>query len=422
MRRTLVGGLVLAVVSGPALVGANPASAADNKVLTVGITEDVDNLNPFKGINAESYEAWQVMYNYLTGYSQKDFSPVPELATAWVESPDHKTWTYTIQSGVKWSDGVPLTSADVAYTFNRILHGKVEQVNYGNYVASITSVTAPNPTTVVMKVSRPSPIMIHLQVPILPEHIWKNVSEKQVSSYKNQPTAGHPIVGSGAFVLTARTPNQFVRFVANKDYFQGAPKIDQLNFRWYGTQESMIQALKKGDIDMVDNIDPGPYNSLNNVKGITRVSAAYPAFDEFAFNTGAALEDGTPIGDGNPVLKDKAFRVAIAHAVDLKTLLQRSLQGRGSVGSTVISPLFPDQHWDPGSTTFDYNVTEANSLLDAAGYPKGKNGIRVDKQGKPIKLRLFARSESQSSKQAIQFLAGWLKAVGHRLDRQDVHQ
>ena len=73
---------------------------------TVGITEDADSLNPFTGITVQAYEAWQVMYDHLIGYGQKDFSPVPQLATAWVESPDHSTWTYTIRSGVKWSDGV----------------------------------------------------------------------------------------------------------------------------------------------------------------------------------------------------------------------------------------------------------------------------------------------------------------------------
>jgi peptide/nickel transport system substrate-binding protein len=405
--------LVAAVVAGPALLGAgSPASAADAKLFTVGITEDADSLNPFTGINAEAYEAWQVMYNYLTGYSQKDFAPVPELATAWVESPDHTTWTYTIRSDVKWSDGVPLTSADVAYTINRVIKGKYEQTNYGNYVTSITSVTAPDPTTVVMKVKTPTPAMIHLQVPILPEHIWKNVSEKQVKSFSNEPSSGKPIVGSGPFVLTAHSKNQYMRFKANPDYFQGAPKIGELDFRWFGSQEPMTQALKTGEIDMVDNIDAGPFQSLQGAKGVTTVAAKYPGFDEFAFNTGAALADGTPIGNGNAVLKDKAFRVAIAHAVDLKTLLDRSLHGRGEIGSSVIPPLFPDQHYDPGATAYDYNVAEANSLLDAAGYPKGKNGIRVDKQNKSITLRLFARSESQSSKQAIAFLQGWLKDVG----------
>ena len=75
-------------------------------------------------------------------------------------------------------------------------------------------------------------------------------------------------------------------------------------------------------------------------------------------------------------------------------------------------PIYPDLHYDPGTTTYNFDLAEANKELDAAGYPKGSNGIRVGKDGKPINLRLFARAESASSKQAIAFLAGWLKDVG----------
>jgi peptide/nickel transport system substrate-binding protein len=413
VRRLVVGTVICALAGGPALLaGSSPASAATPKVFTLGITEDVDSLNPFTGINAEAYEAWGMMYDYLIGYSQTDFSPVPDLATAWVESPDHSTWTYTIRSGVKWSDGVPLTSADVVYTFNRIMHGTYEQTNYGNYVASISSVTAPNPTTVVMKVKTPSPIMTRLAIPILPEHIWKNVSEKQVTSFSNEPTAGHPIVGSGPFVLTAHSKNQFLRFKANPNYFQGAPKVGEVDFRWFGSQEPMTQALRSGEIDIVDTLDAGPYKSLLGVKGISTVAAEYSGFDEFAFNTGAALSNGTPIGNGNPALKDKAFRLAIVHAVDIQSLMSRGLQNRGQIGNSIIPPIYPALHYDPGPATYDYNVAEANQMLDAAGYPKGSNGIRTGKDGKPINLRLFARSESQFSQQAIHFLAGWLKDVG----------
>jgi peptide/nickel transport system substrate-binding protein len=405
--------VIAAVAGGPALLaGSSPASAANPTVFTVGITEDVDSLNPYTGINAEAYEAWGMMYDYLIGYSQTDFTPVPDLATAWQESPDHSTWTYTIRSGVKWSDGVPLTSADVVYTFNRILKGTYEKTNYGNYVEGISSVTAPNATTVIMKVKRPSPIMTRLAVPILPEHIWKNVTAKQVTSFSNEPKSGQPVVGSGPFVLTAHSKNQFLRFKANPNYWAGAPKVAEVDFRWFGSQEPMTQALRSGEIDIVDALDAGPYKSLQNVKGVTTIAAEYSGFDEFAFNAGAALSDGTPIGNGNPALKDKAFRLAIAHAVDTKTLMARALQNRGQLGNSIIPPIYPALHYDPGAATYDYNVAEANQMLDAAGYPKGSNGIRVGKNGKPIKLRLFARSESQFSKQSIGFLAGWLKDVG----------
>ena len=148
----------------------------DSSTFTVGFQQDVDNLNPFIGILASTYEVWGVTYDFLVGYSQKNFSPEPQLATSWTESADHSTWTFNLRHGVKWSDGVPMTSADVVYTFNRIKNNSFEQTNYGNYVANIKSITAPDPNTVVFTVSQPTPIMLHMQVPILPEHIWKDVS------------------------------------------------------------------------------------------------------------------------------------------------------------------------------------------------------------------------------------------------------
>jgi peptide/nickel transport system substrate-binding protein len=89
-------------------------SARPASTLTVGTTQDVDSLNPFVGILATSYEVYQMTYDTLTGYSAKDFSPTPGLASSWKTSPDGLTWTFTIRSGVKWSDGVPLTAHDVA--------------------------------------------------------------------------------------------------------------------------------------------------------------------------------------------------------------------------------------------------------------------------------------------------------------------
>ncbi|HEX3906965.1 MAG TPA: ABC transporter substrate-binding protein, partial [Mycobacteriales bacterium] len=173
--------VVLAVATPMAALAASstPSPSAvparNASTLTVGISQDVDSLNPFVGVLASSYELYQLSYDTLTEYSPNDFTPKPGLATSWKTSPNGLTWTFTIRSGVKWSDGVPLTAHDVAYTFNRVMHGLNEQTNYGNYVADLKSVTAPNDTTVVMTTKHPDPSMLALSVYILPEHIWKNV-------------------------------------------------------------------------------------------------------------------------------------------------------------------------------------------------------------------------------------------------------
>jgi peptide/nickel transport system substrate-binding protein len=380
--------------------------------LTVGILNDVDSLNPFTGIVAEAYEVWGTMYDTLTGYAAEDFAPTPRLAQEWTTSADGKTWTYTIRSGVTWSDGSPLTAGDVAYTFNRIMKGSYEQTNYGSYVANITSVTAPDDTTVVMTTKVPTPIMTRLAVPILPEHIWSKVTATQVKSYANQSD----VVGSGPFTLVERKAGQFIRLRANTGYWDGVPKIDELVFRVYANADALAQALKAGEVDVADGLDADVWQSLRSVDGITAYAAKYYGFDEIAFNTGAALDDGTPIGDGHPALKDKRVRVALSYAVDKATIVDRVLNGTGTADSTIIPPIYADLHLDATNpATFD--PAKANALLDAAGYAKGADGIRTMPDGsKPLKLRLLARQESQPSQQTAKFVQGWFEDVGVAVD------
>jgi peptide/nickel transport system substrate-binding protein len=388
------------------------ASARPPTTLTIGTTQDVDSLNPFVGILATSYEVYQMTYDTLTGYSAKDFSPTPGLASSWKTSPDGLTWTFTIRSGVKWSDGVPLTAHDVAYSFNRVMHGSYEQTNYGNYTENIASVTAPNDTTVIMKTKTPSPSMLALGVYIIPEHIWKNVSEKAVGTFKN--TA---MVGSGPFVMEQRATGQFIRLKANPNYWGGAPHVNQVVFRIFDDQDAMVQALRKGEIDFADNLQSSLYKSLNNAPNITQVPAVYTAFDEIGMNTGAATASGQPIGNGNPALKVTAVRQAINWAINRQTLVSRVLDGYGQVGTTIIPPIYANEHYQPPpSEMYTYNPAKANEILDAAGFTKDSHGIRVDPStGKEVSLRLFGRSDSQPSRQTVQFVQAWLQAIGFKI-------
>ncbi len=398
-------------------VSASP-TAQPKTTFTVGFLQDVDSLNPFVGILSSSYEAWGVTYDTLLGYSQKDFSPVPQLASSWQESADHLTWTYKIRPGLKWSDGVPLTAHDAAYTFNRIINGSFEQNNYGSYVANITKAEAPDDTTLILTVSKPTPIMLRLAVYILPEHIWKNIDEKAAQTNKNEP-----IVGSGPFIFEQHVVGQFIRFKANPSYWAGAPKIKELVFRIFQSEDTMVAALKKGEIDFADSLGSTSFDSLKSDKNITTVPAEYTGFDELAMNTGAATDKGVPIGDGNPALKDKRVRQAINYAIDTKSLVSKVLGGYGEEGTSIIPTIYAKEHYDPGSATRTFNLDKANQILDDAGYTKGSDGIRVDPAtGKQLKFRLFGRSDSPTSKDSVQYIAGWLGKIGMSIQTQIVSE
>lgn len=380
---------------------------------TIGLTQDIDSTNPFTGIAAASYEIYQLQYDTITGYAAKDFSTVPSLAESWSPSANGLVWTFHLRPGVRWSDGTPLTASDVAYTFNRVIKGTYEQTNWFNYVANVTKVVATDPTTVVVTVKKPTPVMYHISIPILPEHIWSKISEKAVANFANEPTPGHPIVGSGPFMLTQVVKGQFIRMERNPYYWGPPTHIDHLVFRVFNNQDSMAQALQRGEIDFADSLDPGVFNALKSNDKITTVDAKYSGFDEIAMNTGAALDDGTPIGNGNPALKDVRVRQAISYAMDMSTIVKKVYGGYGQVGSSIIPPIYANLHYDPGPTAYTFDLAKANQILDAAGYTKGSDGIRRDPNtGKELNFRLYGRSSSDTSEHTVQYAAGWLKQIG----------
>ncbi|MCB0901618.1 MAG: ABC transporter substrate-binding protein, partial [Actinobacteria bacterium] len=407
--------LALPLVPASAEETPSPSGTAEKTVFTVGITQDVDTTNPFTGIAAASFEAYQMMYPTLTEYSAEDFSTVPGLAESWEESEDQTYWTYKIRPGLKWSDGQPLTARDAAYTFNRVINGDIEQTNYGGYTSTITKAVAEDDTTLKLFVKRPSPIMYHLAVYILPEHIWKNIDGKQAKSYKNEPKDGEPVVGGGPFVLVERRKGEFLRFEANPNFYGGKPAADEVVFRVYKNTDAIAEALRKGEIDYANDLSANVFNSLEGAEGITTVPSVYSGFNQIAFNMGAALTDGTPIGNGSKLVLDPQVRLAVAQAIDRQVLADKVYGGFATPGSTVIPPLYRDLHLEPADPV-GFDLGAANATLDAAGYTMGDDGVRVSPDGERMSLRLLGRQESSESQKVVEYVKDWLGQIGIEVD------
>jgi peptide/nickel transport system substrate-binding protein len=404
---------------GIALTGSSSPAAADDKTtFTLGILSEVDSFNPFLGVQAEAYEAWALNYDFLVGYSMKDISPQPELATKWTPSKDGLTWTLDIREGVKWSDGQPLTAKDVAYTLSRIIDGGPEAVNYGTYLKGATSATATDDTHVVLKLSKPIASLPLLPIPIVPEHIWKNVSEDDVKSYAAEPENGQPVVGSGPFSLVEGTAGgSTYRFERNPYYWGPKPHIDEVVFRVYKSADPMVQALIKGEIDFAEDISPLQVKSLEGKQGITTHFGNGVYFDEIAFNTGAVdPETGQPKGDGNPALQDPKFRHALGYALDNQVIADKVYQGAAEAGQTIIPPSYSEWRWAPsGDQAFTFDLDKAGQLLDEAGYKVGSDGLRTMPDGSPLgTLRLAARSDASSdtSVNTMDYFKEWLDELG----------
>lgn len=404
---------VTLLAAATAAIGITPAHAdtPSTTVLRVGLTQDIDSLNPFLAEYATSTDIGRVMYDFLTAYDPRDEHPVPGLASSWTHSADGKTWTYTIRHGATWSDGQPITAADVAFTYHLIMTNQDAATANGNFVANFASVTAPDPTTVVITTKAPQATMLALDVPIVPAHVWQGVTD--IAKYTNLPTPGHPVVGSGPFILTDYREGQYVKLTANPHYWRGAPKIGELDFIHFDDTNAEVQALVKGDVDLVNGLSAAQFDTLSHTGNVTVNKAEGGRFVDLVMNPGAATRTGTAFGDGNPDLKDIAVRTAIARAIDPATLVSKVYGGYAQVGTGYLPDKFATYHWNPDTAqarTFD--PAAANHLLDTAGYPRGPGGVRVGKDGKPLVLRLMGRSDKPEQAQMAAYVKGWLGAIG----------
>ncbi len=422
-RRRLVVLLVVAVLGVglawgmSAALGAStsPSPAGGKVIMHVGWTTDPDNLNPMVGYESSSYEIYALTYDLLVGFKTSDSShpkgdQATGLATDWSNSADGKVWTFKLRSGVKCADGQPLTAKDVAFTYNFIIRDQM--ANYTPYTQFIDRVEAPDDTTVVIYCTKPKANMLNLWIPILPEHIWKNVDPKSIDSYQMPKT----IYGSGPFYTVERRVGKFVKMEVNPYYWRGKPTVDEIVFEIYQNQDTMGQDLKSGSLQAAWNIPEATFHQMDTppVHTIT-----YPTigFNELAFNcyTGPSL--------GNPVLKDPAFRSALNWAVDRNVIVNNAYLGFAAPGSSACTGgYYPkgsiDWHWDPpADVKYGFDLTKCGQLLDAAGYPL-KNGVRVDKTGKPITLRLYSRTASTSDQATGKLIAGWFKKVGLNIKLQ----
>ncbi|MFI8830912.1 ABC transporter substrate-binding protein [Streptomyces afghaniensis] len=390
------------------------ARAADDgkKTLTVAVAQSVDSLSPFLAVRLLSTSIHRLTYEYLTNYDPKDNHAIPGLATKWEPSPDKLTWTYTIRSNSKWSDGKQATAEDAAWTFNKMMTDSGAATANGSYVGNFRKVSAPSPTKLVIELKKPQATMTALDVPIVPKHVWEKVSD--FSEFNNDKS--FPVVGNGPFVLTGYKADSYVRLKANKSFWRGAPKFDELVFRYYKDQDAAVSALRKGEVSFVagsPSLTPAQAASLEGAENIEVNDAPGRRFYALATNPGAKAKNGKKFGDGHPSLLDQRVRNALFKAVDRKAVIDKVFQGHAVEGEGYIPPRFSQYFWKPsGSQELTYDPAEAARMLDQAGYKKNGDGKRVGKDGKPITYRVLCHATDPNDKAVGKYLQEWWGELG----------
>jgi peptide/nickel transport system substrate-binding protein len=287
---------------------------------------------------------------------------VPALAKSWEFSPDGKTWTFHLQSGVKWHDGKDFTSADVAFSIKEVAE-KFHPLGKQAY-GPISRIETPNAQTAVFKFDKPySPAASYLSgryAGILPKHLFEN------TDIKKNPHNFKPI-GTGPFMFQEYKEGSHVAFVKNPNYWRkGKPYLDKVVCRIILDGASRILAFEKGEVDVLP-----PYSmAISEMERFRKMGAGAEAFWTPAASINLVL-----MNLGDKYLGDRRVRYALSHAVNRQEIIDKAYFGYGKPAVGPIPPSIPWAFTDD-LPKFEYDPAKANRMLDEAGYKRGTDGIR----------------------------------------------
>jgi peptide/nickel transport system substrate-binding protein len=400
---------------------AAPARAAGPLVLRVGTVQDLDSINPYQTLLVSGYEVFQLTYNLLVDFGP-DLEPIPGFADKWERAADGKSWTFHIRTGMKWSDGTPATAQDACYSWGLAVAAIADEANIGaGYLdpglkdAGVTKVECPDDQTMIAYTTDASDRVLQTYLTIIPKHIWGSMDYKAIGEAKFEA----PLVGTGPYTLAEWKTSEYARFVRNPNYWGKQGAADEIVIQFFKSADTMVQALKAGEIDYARNPNSDQLKALQNDPTIKTVVGSANGWTQLAFN-GYGASNGKTIPGGGPSTKallDPAFRDALGYAIDKKTLVDRVIGGFGDVGTTIVPPVLGQWHVEPDHPrTFDIEL--AKQKLDAAGYKLDAQGRRLDKEGKPISLRLYMPDTDDSYPKAAQFVKDWYGQLGVKVTTQ----
>jgi peptide/nickel transport system substrate-binding protein len=392
---------------------------SSGKTVTVAFSQEPDLVDAL--FSSMSYSAW-VAQTTLVGLGTWDANKnlVPELATDIPTaanggiSTDGLTITWHLKPCLFWSDGQPLTSADVKFTW-QVLVDKGNAVYTRAGYDQISSIDTPDATTAVLHFSALFPPWQTLftsgpnnQGNIQPMHILQGKTGLEKDPYIHWPT-----VASGPWVITDWVAGDHLTMLPNPNYWKGHPKLDQIQIKFVPDPETALAALKTGDVDFVPDFAESDVPTLTALEPAihTRVDGLGD-FEHYLFNMGVK---GTGVGqsdyDGPCPFKDVNVRKAIILGIDRQTIYNTLLFGT----TPVIANLWPNSSWtNTSETAYPYDPTQAQALLDAAGYKPGSDGIRHGMcNGVDTKLSFnFETTNKQLRIDAGTAVQGMLKKIG----------
>lgn len=366
------------------------AQAQDNTVFVRGVTSDMDNFNTVTQTIATSALAQGLIFQPLMFTDPETGLPVSgEGLTTWELSDDGLTYTFTVREDATWSDGTPITTADIDFMFNAILSENVETHRKSN-LAQVSDIRVIDDRTLEIEFAAADcNALENINIWIMPAHKFA----ADYSDFTTNPFNDSPDISSGPYIFAERVADEYIRFTANPDFWAGAPQIDEFVFRVIPDPVIMTQALSIGDVHYAElsSADAEMLEGNSNVvlhrvpsnsflmMGFNHADPTnpQPAYDE----SGNALEQGE-----HPIFGDVRVRQAIIMGWNHDDAITLSGGTAKRVATTIPSAV----SWahNPDLEPYPYDPEAAAALLDEAGWVMNEStGVR-EKDGMALEFQL----------------------------------
>jgi peptide/nickel transport system substrate-binding protein len=354
--------LMAGVTSGPF---AQAAAQEDNRgilILSGSGPTMPENFNPL----TTGHHVW--LYDGLVRFDE-EMNPIPDLAKSWEISEDGTVYTFKLRQDVTFHDGTPMTADDVLYTAQLTLDENVNSPYRSKFIIDDEPVVWEKIDDQTVQATLPRPFGSFLPklsradeyyFCILPKHIMEQCTDMESCSINLQP------IGTGPYKFVEYVPGQRLVTEAHDDYHHGRPGSKQVVWLAYPNEQSALAALKSGAIDITSLREAGNVSAAEQDPNIT--VHRYDSNWIFAGRMNMA----------HPILRDRAVRQAIAHAIDRENLVKAAVSPTATVGN---SPISIGWAASPDVPVFEYDPEKAKALLDEAGWTG--EGIR-QKDGRPL--------------------------------------
>ncbi len=333
------------------LSGCSSRNQSDPSSLTFLIESSPTNLDPRFATDSQSQRIDGLLFSGLLERDNQ-MNIHGDLAESW-STPDPLTYVFHLRRGVRFHDGRALTSADVKATFEFIMNPANKSPKRGA-LRMVASIEAPDDATVIFHLSQPyasfSVNLIPSAIGIVPANAAADFSR-------------HPI-GSGPFRFVQQSQDEEVVLERNPEYFRDAPQITRVQFRVVPDGVVRALELRKGSADLeMSSLSPDIIPVLARQPDLAVSDRPGTNFTYLGFN----LED--------PLLSHREIRQALALATDREALIRYLLDGQAKLAAGALPP----DHWaaETNVAQYPYAPARAEQVLDAAGFPRKQDGVRL---------------------------------------------